>query len=163
MVYTITPNYIPKPAGMLCWDGANFWAVKGDASGRVAVNALSVTPDQLPSYKSSLYSESYGAISGANGYRNSAAVPAGEVWHVTAITAYETNRTTSEQNYSIIIDDHNYWLYQVVGTLGAYVHTQWYGELWLEAGAFVRAYFIGSAAGDTVGLWLHGQRMTKAV
>ena len=95
MVGKITPVYVPKPAGMLCWDGTDFWAVKGDSSGQLKVKVISPGNDQLMSYKSSLYSESYGAISGANGYRDSAAVPAGEVWHVTVITAYDTNTTTS--------------------------------------------------------------------
>jgi hypothetical protein len=159
MVGKITPVYIPKPAGMLGWDGTDFHAVRTDTKGRVQVRG----EDQLVSYTESLYDESYGQVSGAGGYRESLAVPANTVWHVTALSASDDTRATTQHAYAVYIGAH---YYKVANPLATYVTGQMsylLTDLWLEAGATIRVIYIGSLALDACGLWVHGHTLKKEV
>ncbi len=183
MTYQITPYGVPRPAGMLGYDGTDFPAVRVDADGHLQIDVLALTTaledllhalksvntdqlqvrgqNQLISYLASLYDESYGNPSGAGGYRDSAAVAAGQVWHVTSVVVHDATRALTGYSVSQYIGAHNYWFAGATVAIGAGAYYQVLTDIWIPAGGKIRCYFVGSLAADTVGLWVSGHTMTK--
>ena len=161
MVGRIEPVYVPKPAGMLGWDGTDFYALKVDSTGNlVLANALK-NGDQLFSYKSNVLDRATGLISGAGGYYESSVVPAGDVWVITNIVAVDWTSTCTEHIYEIRSGGLGYNIY-VIQAAFAIKQRSWLGtQIYLEAGEWLRVYFTGALANDTIYIFLTGHSMTK--
>ena len=157
MVGKVTPIYIPKPVGVLGWDGTDFWAVKVDTSGRLCVRGS----DQLFSFKAPVHVGTQAVISGAGGYIESSAVPAGEIWVLQRMLARDTTTATTQHEYQTNQAGAVLRFAIVRGTFVAQYVTETVGELYLAEGDKVRVTFVGGAAADTCVIWLHGYSMTK--
>jgi len=116
--------------------------------------------DQLFSFKGVLASQTNGAISGADGYFDSPAVPAGEFWKVTNVVTADTVGATTEHRYVARHDGTNVIFYtsRVAYAIGEY--SVWGGELWLDPGDVIRIEYYGSGAADWAWLNITGYRMT---
>lgn len=134
-----------------------------NALGSVATDNLVVRgKDQLFSYKAQLTGLSVGVPSGAGGYRDSAAVPAGEVWVITALGAWDTTSATTAHGYRLRSGGSDFRVYYTYAAFGAGVSSTWGGMIVLNVGDVIRCYFIGSLVADTCNLSCLGYRMTQA-
>jgi hypothetical protein len=157
MVGKLTPVYIPMPAGLLGWDGTDFYALKVDTTGRLRVRG----EDQLISYKDQVVTQSYGVPSGANGYRESAIVPASAVWVVTHIASQDDTTATTTHRYFVRHGGADYGLYTNSAALGIGGTSSLATRLYLVAGDTIKVFFTGALAGDMCGVWVYGHSMTK--
>ena len=116
--------------------------------------------DQVFSFKGPLVLLATGAVSGTNGYINSEAVPAGEIWVVTTVAARDA---TTSVTRIFISNNHNgvggiFYSEDKVWAVGEFSY--WSGHTYLDVGDFVQAFFLGSLPGDTCRLIITGYRMT---
>jgi len=127
----------------------------------VATDSLQVRgEDQLFSFKGALAAHASGLISGANGYIESPAVPAGQIWKVTGVAAYLGPRASTRFS---LMNFHNavaYAFHADYRTIAAAEICSWSGEQWLDPGDTICAYFTGAVAADGAGIWLTGHVMT---
>ena len=127
----------------------------------VATDRLRVRGEnQLFSFKGVLCVARASGISGAGGYGDSDAVPAGEIWVVTTVSAGDSSSATTQHRFFNRHDGTDARFYTRVATIPAAEHSTWGGLTTLDEGDIVRAYFIGGLAGDTVRVELTGYRMT---
>jgi len=130
----------------------------------VATDRLQVRGEnQLFSFNGVLAASSSGAISGANGFVDSPAVPAGVIWVVTTISVVDVT-TAPTQVY--IMNRHNAVEYIIKHEVKAFVASEqcyWQGHTYLDQGDTIRAYFIGGLAGNTCNVFLTGYIMTLEV
>jgi len=116
--------------------------------------------DQLFSFKGVLGITGEAVISGANGYIESIAVPAGEIWVVSTILARDN---TSPTTRIILVNRHDGASITVndeIRAFGALDWSVWGGHTYMDQGDVVRASFIGGQAGDTCRIDVSGYRMT---
>jgi len=159
MVDYIIPEGAPMPRAMLGWDGADYRVPRMRADGALQVRG----EDQLFSFKGVLAVRVAAVISGANGFITSPAVPAGEVWVVTTITAQDSTSPTTSMEFWF---DHDGTLVMIHAEWAAFVAWQgavWSGHVYLDPGDFVRADFAGGLVGDNCFLYVTGYRMTLEV
>ncbi|MBU1067167.1 hypothetical protein KKE60_05240 [Patescibacteria group bacterium] len=141
---------------MLGWDGTDYYVMRTDAAGRHQVRG----EDQLFSFKGVLAIRVTAVISGANGFIATPAVPVGEVWVVTTITAQDSTSATTNMEFRI---DHDGTLIMIHAEWQAFVAWQgavWSGHTYLDPGDYVRADFAGGLVGDNCLLYVTGYRMT---
>lgn len=117
--------------------------------------------DQLFSYKDKLISTRTATISGANGYVESSAPPAGEVWCVQRVSAKDATTATTAHSLRhnsggtiVTFDDR-------IAALALNVFSHGAEIVYLEAGDVVRVAFTGGAAADLCTVTLVGNTMTK--
>lgn len=159
MVGKITPVYIPKPVGILGWDGTDFYALKVDSTGRLRVRG----EDQLFSVKASMVDSSSGTPSAANGFRASTAVPANTIWVVTLISQVDNNTANTAHAANLWRGGVSYNIDHFLAAFAVAQRSTLVCQLLLETGDQIRGYFIGSLATDTCVLTLHGYSMTKEI
>ena len=157
MVGRITPIYVPKPVGMLGWDGTDFWAVKVDTSGRVQVRGS----DQLFSFHDRLHIAISATVSGANGYISSGAVPAGVVWVITQAGARDNTTATTSHYYCVYDGATLAYVYELKGTIVQWQMSSLHSQIYLKEGDSLRVYFQGSTSTDNAWLGINGYIMTK--
>ena len=155
------PDRIYPAAGVgfntpLGYDDSDFRALKVDPHGRQQVRG----ENQLFSFKGVLATQYTGAVSGANGYADSPAVPAGELWVVTTIGSTDATRAVTEIVVLNRHNDVNYRVDHVIRAFAAGEYLTWGGHMYLDAGDVIRVYFTGSQVGDTAVISLTGYRMT---
>jgi len=130
----------------------------------VATDRLQVRgEDQLFTFKGVLALRSYGPVSRAGGDRDSAAVPAGEIWVVTSVVAGDTTTATTRQ---YIMNRHNGADVNIHDEIRAFTTSErirWSGHTYLDVGDVIRVGFIGSLAGDNCVVDITGYRMTTEV
>ena len=182
MVGKITPVYIPRPVGILIWDGADFWAAKGDADGHLQVDALTAATgldallnalqsvntdklivkgqDQLFSFKSGVADKSQGAPSAAGGYRESTAVPVGAIWVITQIAAFDNTTANTIHNYYLYRGGAYYDLYELRATIAIGQRSSLHSQIYMIADDTIRVMFTGSLAEDVCILAISGYSMT---
>ena len=128
----------------------------------VATDRLRVTgEDQLWSYKSRLVSTNWADISGAGGYAVSAVVPAGEIWCVKNISAFDSTTQTTRHQYALYLSGYSYVFAEIAPVLATDRVTFYHGALWLDAGDIVRVTMTGSLAGDDCHIDMTGYSMSK--
>jgi len=155
----VFPIHAPMPRALLGWDGTDYRVVLVDTAGRVRVRG----EDQLFSYKDSVVDKSSGAPSGANGYRVSSDVPAGTVWVITQMCAYDLTTATTIHGYRISRGGVDYDIYEPRVAFAATQRSNISCQLYLVAGDHITVFFVGALAGDTCVVILHGYSMTKEV
>ena len=116
--------------------------------------------DQLFSYAARVMDKSSGAVSGAGGYLDSGAVPAGAVWEITQLCAHDIASATTAHKYHIMVGGVYNNIYTEVAAFAAGAESSLATHLYLAAGEFVRVQFVGSLAGDTCEVFLNGYQMT---
>jgi len=130
----------------------------------VATDRLKVRgEDQLFTFKGVLASRNEGAISGAGGYIESGAVPAGEIWVLTNVVATDGTTATTAHTAYVMHDGATVYLYEARAAYAADVKSSWGGHAYLDVGDTVRVYFTGGLVADTVRVDILGHRMTVEV
>jgi len=87
------------------------------------------------------------------------AVPAGEVWIVTAICAWNRSGATTTCISCGAYDGESYVVVGQVASPAKYVPATYQGQLILKAGDKLFGYFVGAAVGDTLTLDYWGYKM----
>jgi len=116
--------------------------------------------DQLFSFKGVLAKPRSAVVSDAGGYIDSDPCPAGEIWCVTNITAYDRTSPTTEHRFQLNHNGVRYGFGHEAAAFAAYDASYWGGQRWLDPDDTVRTYFIGSLLGDTCDVVLTGYIMT---
>jgi len=130
----------------------------------VATDRLRVRGEnQLFTFKGVLAVSVLGYISGAGGYIDSPAVPAGEIWAVTTIVVYDNTTATTRIAINTHHDAANYVIYDVLSAFAIGQRLCWGGDIYMDVGDVVRAYFTGGLVGDYCGVHVTGYRMTAEV
>ncbi len=132
-----------------------------DALQSVATDRLIVRgEDQLHSFGGRLGEIKSGIVSGAGGTYDSDTPPAGVVWVIINIGAWDLTSPTTEHAYQLIKVGDDPYFYNEIRAFGAGSMSRYYYSLWMVPGDVVRCHFIGSLAGDTCGVHLLGHVMT---
>ena len=127
----------------------------------VATDRLRVVgEDQLFSFRGVLAVYRSANPSGANGYIESPAVPAGEVWIVTAITVEDTSRALTALIFDSRHDGVSYPFAAVYRAIAQSEFVSWSGHLYLDEGDTIWAYMTGCQAADECYIRCVGYRMT---
>ena len=132
-----------------------------DALASVATDALQVRGEnQLFSYKGQ-YLETKLTVSagGVWEFCNGTAVPAGEVWVVTSLAAYNTKGVSTTVQLTVFDGATAYCLRTVPG-LVQLTSLDWQGHTYLVEGDILSAAFQGTANLDVLYLGIHGFKMT---
>jgi len=116
--------------------------------------------DQVFSLKGVLAEHYAGAISGADGYLRTTAVPGGEYWIVTTILSRDVTTATTAHLISNRHDETNVPLYEQIQAFGAGVRSVWGGMTLLDSSDQIQASFTGGLAGDTCTIDITGYKMT---
>lgn len=135
-----------------------------DALQSVNTDALQVRgEDQLFSFHSVLGIWRSAAISGAGGFVASITVPAGEIWVVTAVAAFDNTSPVTRIDLYNLHDGVVVLFESVTRAFVAAEPLTWSGKVTLDFGDAIRAYFVGGLAGDTCHIHVCGYRMTLEV
>ncbi|TEU08463.1 MAG: hypothetical protein E3J25_11965 [Anaerolineales bacterium] len=116
--------------------------------------------NQLFSFAGVLAKDADGLISGANGFFDSPAVPAGQIWIVTTIAAVNV---TSPVTAIILNNQHDARSIRLQKEIKAFAiddYSSWTGFTSLDQSDVIRAEFIGGQAGDTCAIFITGHIMT---
>jgi len=116
--------------------------------------------DQLFSIANVVAESQQGTVSGANGYYDSDAVPAGRYWVITNIVARDRTNAITRIRLDFRHDGSNYTFHEETIALDAERWYSWHGTLYLDPGDQVRVTFTGSVGGDTCHIILTGYAMT---
>ena len=146
----------PDPHSALFFDGTQWRVARVDDHGRVQVRG----EDQIHSFAGVLAEDRLVIISGAGGYGDSDPCTAGEIWHVTNITAMNVTSPTTEITMDLRHDGVLYTFHWEAAAMAALKPWVWKGDLWLDPDDTVRAWFTGGLAGDSVRVRLVGEIMT---
>ncbi len=152
----IVPKEAPDPRSLLGYDGTNFYVLKVDSDGRLHVRG----EDQLFTYKGRLASHRRGIISGADGFYDSNSPPAGEIWVVTNVAAYDRITATTSHAYYTPEGVDLIAFRRQTEAFGIGIFSEYHGLVYLEEGDVVRVHFTGALAGDDCVVQLTGQIMT---
>jgi len=117
--------------------------------------------DQLHSFHSVLAFETFGAISGADGYIDTPHVASGYLWHITRVSARDHTRPTTAMIFREYHDGAAQVFEQIIQAFAA---SQWHAfpaEIWLDYDDWIRVNFTGGLAGDNVGITVFGELFTK--
>ena len=152
----VLPTHVPAPRCVIGWDGTAYRAFAVDASGRASVRG----EDQLFSFQGVLAALTSGNPSGDNGYIESPAVPAGQVWVVTAITVEDASRGLTAVIFDSRHDGVSYPFAAVYRAIAQSEFVSWSGHLYLDEGDTIWAYMTGCQAGDECWMRCLGYRMT---
>lgn len=131
--------------------------IRTDTSGRPIVRGM----DQLFSFHDTLEVEYHGNPNVDNGYIESAAVPAGELWVIRSIVAHDFATANSAHAHARMIGEDIKIFGAITQALAAGENSNWIGMQILRATETVRTYFTGSVVADTCDVWLNGYIMTK--
>ena len=150
-----------RPAG---WDqiqiygytGAAPVAVEADAGGRLSVRG----EDQHFSMLGVLADTNTRAISGANGYTWSSAVPAGEYWHVTHVAAVDVTSATTEHRYNAVHDAVLYEFWRETAAFAANIPSFISCDVWLDPVDQMQVQYMGGLVADQCTIRLLGYRMS---
>lgn len=135
-----------------------------DALESVATDRLQVRgEDQLFSYREKLQLRDSDNPSGANGYLELGPVPAGEIWVVTLSGGRDNTRALTSISWAVRTGVAVVVYGGLTRAIAANEYVFWLGNIFLEENDHIRAYYIGSAAGDTVELTVFGYIMTLEV
>ena len=132
------------------------YQLRVDTSGRASVRG----EDQLFSFQGVLAVQTHGNPSGADGYIASPAVPAGQVWVVTAVTVRDLTRALTAIRFDAYHDGGDYVFGAVSRAIAASEPVPWSGHVYLDAGDAILGYMTGCQAGDNCQIWCVGYRMT---
>ena len=152
----VLPSHVPAPRCVIGWDGTAYRAFAVDASGRASVRG----EDQLFSFQGVLAVLTAGSSSGDEGYIESPAVPAGQVWVVTAITVEDRSRALTEVEFSLYHDAVVYVFGAVYRAIATGESVSWSGHVYLDEGDTIWGYMTGCQAGDECWMRCLGYRMT---
>jgi len=155
----IYPNHVPSPRTPLGWDGADYRAMKVDASGRVSVRG----ENQLFSLKSVLGDARAAVVSGAGGWVESGACPAGVYWVVTTIAAMDQTTAITGVRINNMHGGFPYTISETRRAIATWERICWGGITVLDVADVVRVEFLGSLAGDICEIHLTGYIMTVEV
>ncbi len=146
----------PSPRTALFWDGTRWGCAIVDAAGRIRVRG----EDQLFSLRGVVAKIVSTAVSGADGYIESPAVPANRFWVITTIVAHSRDRAVTRIHFNSHHDGVGYYLASWFEAIGVEDERYWSGHTVLDAGDTIRAYFTGVLAADRARLWITGYEMT---
>jgi len=130
----------------------------------VATDRLQVRgEDQLVSVRGVLQSYLLGTITGADGYIESAAVPAGRIWVVTTIASRNSSRDLTGMGFRVYDGAVTYPIYEDRRAIVNGEYASWSGHTYLEAGDTIRVQHQGAQDGDGANVTLTGHVMTVEV
>jgi len=128
----------------------------------VATDQLQVKgKDQLFSYKAQLLVQVTAAATAATTVLTTDAVPAGEIWDVTAVAIRNLTRAIPAGGIGIKLDGNVYYWLTSGSTAGSAIHVPFSGHMYLEAGNRVAVYITGCTVDDSLEMNVNGYKMTK--
>ncbi len=172
------PTAPPSPRAALFWDGTYWRMAAVDAAGHLQMDAVTIAgldgalqsvatdrlivrgEDQLFSFRDVLATGQAVAVSGADGYTASPAVPGDEIWVVTTVAARLWTRPTTAHTYWNHHDGVSRFFYHDTRAIGTAEWTFWGGHTYLDASDVIRVSFAGCLAGDSGEVVVTGYRMT---
>jgi len=116
--------------------------------------------DQLFSIDGVVWKTRDAVISGANGYIDSDAVPAGKIWIITTIKILDLTSPTTLHYFNVKHEGTVYGFYSVEQAFGAGDPSYFKGQVYLTAGDTFRFNFTGGLVGDRCYTWIGGYQMT---
>jgi len=152
----LNPVSPPEPRTALFWDGTHWHVPRVDDHGRVQVRG----EDQLHSFLAVAGLARSAVISGAGGFVDSLPCLAGEIWHITNITAYDATSPTTQHTFILRHGGVDFEIDTEVAAIAAWQTTHYHGHVWLDENDTIRVYFIGGLVGDTCHVILTGHSMT---
>lgn len=117
--------------------------------------------DQLLSFEQVVTKAVSATISGANGYVDTPAVPAGKVWKITTICARDDDTAPTAMRMTNYHDGTAYMVESIRDGHGIGLWRCWSGETWLDASDLIRVWFVGGAVSDNCRIEITGLQMTK--
>lgn len=117
--------------------------------------------DQIHSYQDTLEIYVTGDLTEADGYLETAAVPAGDVWVITNIILEDEDGGISSVRWCRFSGGVRYCFGCVTRAIPAVERVCYHGFQWAKEGDTIRGQFIGAGLGDTCHMWITGHVMTK--
>ncbi len=119
--------------------------------------------DQLHTYQDTLEIYVTGDLTEADGYLETAAVGAGDVWVITNIILENADRNITSSRWCRFSGAVAYCFGCVTRAVPLAERTCWYGWEWAKATDTIRGEFVGGQIGDTCHMWVTGYKMTLEV
>ena len=159
MPHITDPNEPYFKNGIWGWATDQWRRLSADAAGRLQVRG----EDQLFSFRGVLANDRSAVVNAANGYVDSHACPAGEIWCVTNLRAFDQDNATTRHRYLLHHDGASYGFGETVADFAFSDPSYWHPFVWLDQGDTIRIYFQGALATNTCTIHLTGYRMTLEV
>ncbi len=115
--------------------------------------------DKIFSFESVVAKRKSGTISGAGGYFDSGVVPTGKVWEITNLVTVNATTSCSVMALVVVHDGSTVGFYTIKKTIAIAEELTWGGRIFLDAGDYIRVYWTGSLAGDSIVLDVTGVQM----
>lgn len=131
--------------------------IQTDAKGRLIVRG----ENQLFTFKDTFELIVNTPLSGAGGYMASGAVPAGEIWVITAATAIDVTGATTRISFARRSGVWAYTFGGERGPIGVSDMVFWSGHEYCKEDDLLWTYFIGAGAADVCYAYFTGYIMTK--
>jgi len=119
--------------------------------------------DQLFSLELVIATHTSGVITGAGGWIDSPAVPAGSYWVITSVCGRDTTTAPTE---IVLSNVHNAVGVRLKHEIKAFAISEsscWSGHTYMDGGDVIRAQFVGGLALDNVRVEISGYQMTGEV
>ncbi len=152
----ILPSHVPSPRTALFWDGTAYRPGRIADDGTLQVRG----EDQLHSFQDTLEVYVTGALTAADGYLESPAVPAGDLWVITNIILENATRNITSSRWCRVSGGVVYCFGCVTRAIPLAERTCWYGWEWAKPSDTIRGEFVGGQIGDVCHMWITGHRMS---
>lgn len=146
-----------KPRMVFGSDAADHYEVYVDSEGVLRVRGSD--GDKIIAFDDVVKELRSATISGAGGYVDSDAVPAGKVWKITNVVVRDATSAITQIAASVYDGATAYDFWRHIAAIGAGVYTSYSCEVWMEATDVIRVYFVGGLANDSCLIILTGIQM----
>ena len=175
----ILPPTAPMPRSFLGWDGTRFRVFTLDPLGHLQADVLSMPDlgrafhsagedrlvvrgeDQLHSYQDTLDIHVTGDLTEVDGYLESGAVGAGDVWVITNIILENEDAGLTATRWCRVSGGVVYCFGCETRAIPAAERLCWHSWEWAKEDDTIRGQFVGGGIGDTCHMWITGHVMTK--
>lgn len=155
----IFPGHAPHPRAMLGWDGTSYRVLAVDAAGRPEFRG----ENQPHTFADTLEIYVTGALTEADGYLETAAVPEDVVWVITNIILENEDRNITSSRWCRFSAAVVYCFGCVTRAIPLAERTCWHGWEWAKEDDTIRGQFVGGQIGDTCHMWITGYTMSKDI